>query len=132
MRTIESEFPDYDNVQLHIPPFVAEPWHNDTCPRYVCRTLAAGQVEQCVTLWVDYKDPAKREDPSAPQFYVTVGGEDGSTPLAEFWGETDDELRSMLAAGHFERAGKTIAKTLPLGELMKVVGAAVYTGKEQS
>lgn len=33
-RTIESESPDYDDVELSIPPFVCQPWHNDACPKF--------------------------------------------------------------------------------------------------
>src|SRR5574337_1507932 len=103
MRTIKSEFPDYDNVELSIPPFTCEPWHNDACPRYVWRGDTDDLIECELTLWGDYKDPAKRENDGATMFYFTVGTTDDGRPNGEFWGETEADLRAMLNGRSEER-----------------------------
>lgn len=135
MRTIQSEFPDYDNVQLHIPPFVSEPWHNDTCPRYVWRGDTPDLAECELTLWVDYLDPALRENEGVAMYYFTVGVEGEGRVLIAFWGETEDELRDMLNAWYEEHVGyrpdedvasKLNEAVLDLGELMHLVGTVAY------
>ena len=43
--------------------FVDASWHNDMCPSFV--NEAAN-----LRLWVDYENPADREDPSLPRFML--------------------------------------------------------------
>lgn len=135
MRTIESEFPDYDNVTLTIPPFVAVPWYLDTCPRYVWRGDTPDLAECELTLWLDYKDPAKRGNDGAPMYFFMVGPEGEGRPLTGFWGETEGELRDMLNDWYEEHVGyrpdddvaaKIGERRLDLGELMHLVGTVVY------
>ena len=119
MRTIKSEFPDYDGEELHIAPFVCEPWHNDMCPRYVWR-CDDGEA----TLWVDYVDPAKREAEGL-RFFLNIADPDEET-LAGFEAETEDELRFELEIFHEYHANYTFDDCpLPLGELMAAVARYV-------
>lgn len=127
MRTINSEFPDYDNVALNIPPFTCEPWKNDACPRYVWRGLEPDLPMYELTLWLDYKDSAKRDNYGATMYYFTVGIEGDGRPLLEFWGESEDELRDTLNGWYEERVGyrpdaDVTPKLVDLGELMLLVG----------
>lgn len=139
MRTIKSEFPDYDNVKYFIPPFTCEPWHNDMCPRYVWRGDTDDLVECELTLWVDYLDPAKRENDGATMFYFTVGTTDDGRPNGEFWGETEDELRSMLNGWYEKRVGyrpdddmaQSTLGPMPLGQLLHLVGTRLYLGETE-
>ena len=120
MRTIRSEFPDYDGEELHIAPFVCEPWHNDMCPRYVWR-CEDGEA----TLWVDYVDPARREA-QALRFYFTVADPDEEI-VASFEAETEHGLRVNLEYWYEYQVGYNPDEgtPLPLGELMAAVARYV-------
>lgn len=60
MRTINSEFPDYDDTSIAktLTGFKSEPWCNDACP---CFTIDIDGI--VFTLFADYVDPEKREMP---------------------------------------------------------------------
>jgi hypothetical protein len=83
LRTIQTEFPDYDVSTLPVIPagFVDESWHNEACPRFDHPALR-------LSLWIDYADPAQRELPEARRFYLQRCDEDwcGLEDLAD----TDD------------------------------------------
>lgn len=114
MRTIKSEFPDYDGEELHIAPFVCEPWHNDMCPRYVCRFYDGGEA----TLWVDYVEYAKREV-GGYRFWLAITDPDEEI-IESFAGETEASLREDLNLWYEERAGLK-PRSMPLGDLMAEV-----------
>jgi hypothetical protein len=118
MRTIESEFPDFDGEHLNIPPFVAEPWHNDACPRYSYR-----EDPFELTLWTDYKDPSEREI-DGPQYTLCVSRLEGYL-VTYFEGETLEEFRGVLEA-YLNRNGVWVNQDPSLGTLMVGVGRHAY------
>lgn len=77
-----TEFPTFRSL----PPLVAAmlakgeladlSWHNDACPSFVRACDAAtvnteGSAERVPVLYVDYADPAERENPEQARFVVT-------------------------------------------------------------
>lgn len=128
-RTIESEFPDYDNVHLNIPPFVCEPWCDDICPRYVWRGTTP-DVKDCeLTLWVNYYDPALREgNADYKMFCFTVGVVDDGRPIMDWAAESIEELREQLNDFYERHVGYRPDEdsNLGLGELLELVGTYVY------
>ena len=123
MRTIKTEFPDFDGPELDIAPFTPEPWHNDACPRY---SLREGVNE--LTLWTDYVDPTKREY-KGPQYLLVVSSNEEQ--VTTFEGETIEALREALNAWYERLVGyrpdddlrTTGQPEMPLGELMALAGA---------
>ena len=123
MRTIKTEFPDFDGPELDIAPFTPEPWHNDACPRY---SLREGVNE--LTLWTDYMDPTKREYKGSQYLLVVSSNEEQVTT---FEGETIEALREALNAWYERLVGyrpdddlrTTGQPEMPLGELMALAGA---------
>lgn len=123
MRTIKTEFPDFDGPELDIAPFTPEPWHNDACPRY---SLREGVNE--LTLWTDYMDPTKREY-KGPQYLLVVSSNEEQ--VTTFEGETIEALREALNAWYERLVGyrpddalrTTGQPEMPLGELMALAGA---------
>lgn len=123
MRTIKTEFPDFDGPELDIAPFTPEPWHNDACQRY---SLREGVNE--LTLWTDYMDPTKREY-KGPQYLLVVSSNEEQ--VTTFEGETIEALREALNAWYERLVGyrpdddlrTTGQPEMPLGELMALAGA---------
>lgn len=138
MRTIKSEFPDYDNVEYFIPPFTCEPWHNDMCPRYVWRGDTDDLVECELTLWVDYLDPAKRENDGGEMFNFTVSAVD-CFPMTVFLAESEEALRTQLNDWYEQRVGyrpdddmtQSTLGPMPLGQLLHLVGTRLYLGETE-
>lgn len=132
MRTIQSEFPDYDGVELDIPPFRPEPWHNDVCPRYTHRGGIPDTAGCFMNLWTEYVDPAKRE--SGGDLYLFEVTDEDLLCVKAWSAETLTELRSMLNAWYHEHAGYEPdadslmyhGKPLPIGILMAQVGTVAY------
>lgn len=131
MRTVKTEFPDFDGPELDIPPFTPEPWHNDACPRYSWRE----GVDE-LTLWTDYADPAKREC-DGPQYLLVVSSNEEQ--VTTFEGETIEALREALNAWYEQSVGyrpdddlrASGQPEMPLGELMSLVGAmAILTSHD--
>lgn len=133
MRTIKSEFPDYDNDVFFIPPFICEPWHNDACPRYVWRGDTEDLVDCELTLWVEYRDPAKRENYET-QFCFTVGWRDQGALLQWANFETEAELRTWADDTYGQLVGyrpghdffSNTGQELNLGQLLHTVGTMIY------
>lgn len=56
MRTVKTEFPDYDCELPVVPGFEDSSWKNDACPS-LTRDYGDGYE---LRLWCDYRDPIKR------------------------------------------------------------------------
>lgn len=92
---LDYEFPDYDLTDYPNVPrdWKSTHWHNDTCPSYRAR----GSDEIFVRVFIDYRDPDKREI-AGPRFGAAFHDEkDGTQDLIV---ETDDwnELLAKVAA----------------------------------
>jgi hypothetical protein len=57
MRTVKTEFPDYDGELPVVPGFEDTSWKNDVCPS-LTRDYGDGYE---LRLWCDYRDPERRE-----------------------------------------------------------------------
>lgn len=138
MRTIKSEFPDYDNDEWFIPPFACEPWHNDACPRYVWRGDTDDLLDCELTLWVDYLSPAKRDDTSE-QFVFVVGEQDNNFSHGTFFAETEAELRQQLNDWYEQNVGyrpdydmlQDTGEAMALGQLLHLVGTRLFLGERE-
>lgn len=141
MRTIQSEFPDYDDVELLIPPFTCEPWHNDMCPRYVFRGTQDSEAGCELILWTQYKNPEWRELGCA-RYCFQVGTEDENMcgefrESVEF--ESLDDLRAWADDWYFEHVGyrpdtdwfEGHGEEMPLGQLLHLVGTSLYMRAEK-
>ena len=74
MRTLKSEFPDWDGDEddlIVLVPFLFDPWHNDECPKYVWSDHER-HPGVSMTLWVQYKDYSPRSQRYT--FVVRKGG----------------------------------------------------------
>ena len=64
----KSEFPNF-SLDVPIPAgFTDNSWHNDAMPNWI-RELPDGQM---VVLWIDYADPALRDNPNNARFVLHV------------------------------------------------------------
>lgn len=80
MRTVRTEFPDYDGELPSIPGYTDTSWHNDACPS-IGRDYGDGVR---VRVWCDYVDPEKRECPESKRFAIAAYSptdEDGTVML---------------------------------------------------
>jgi hypothetical protein len=86
-----TEFPDFPVADMpEIPPsFVDTSWHNDTCPCF-------SDERARLILWVDYRDPRRREVQTSTRFLlceIDRGGSPGDVvACCEYW---DDMLREI-------------------------------------
>ena len=81
MRTVKTEFPDYDGELPYIAGYEDTSWHNDTCPS-IEKDYGNGVR---VRVWCDYVDPEKRQNPEYKRFAIVAYSptdEDGSTLLS--------------------------------------------------
>ena len=81
MRTVKTEFPDYDGELPFIAGYEDTSWHNDACPS-IEKDYGNGVR---VRVWCDYVDPEKRQNPEYKRFAIVAYSptdEDGSTLLS--------------------------------------------------
>lgn len=84
MRTVKTEFPDYDGVLPVIAGYEDTSWHNDACPSIEKDYYNGVRVR----IWCDYVDPEKREMPHYQQYSVVVYSptdEEGSDLFSTNW-----------------------------------------------
>lgn len=84
MRTVKTEFPDYDGVLPVIAGYEDSSWHNDACPSIEKDYYNGVRVR----IWCDYVDPEKREMPHYQQYSVVVYSptdEEGSDLFSTNW-----------------------------------------------
>lgn len=63
------EFPDFGELDVTLPPsFDDFSWHNDVCPCFMRDNLM---------IWIDFKDPARREFTDALRFSLWLVNSDG-------------------------------------------------------
>lgn len=73
MPRYQREFASFGELDVCLPDgFTDESWHNDTMPSFV-RKLWNGYF---LRLWIDYKDPSKREIQGRPRFSLTLYNQD--------------------------------------------------------
>ena len=120
MRTLYSEFPDWDGAEndlIVLVPFYFEPWRNDACPKYVWE-----DKERCpgvtLTVWVHYKRS------EGPRIVLTAEKNGAFHTLIQ--GETWDEMREKANNVHVFLTGRDLDAELmwtdyekvPLGQLL--------------
>lgn len=96
MRTVRTEFPDYDGELPSIPGYEDTSWHNDVCPS-IGRDYGDGVR---VRVWCDYVDPEKRECPDSKRFAIVAYSptdEDGTVML-----DTDSLSLVIERIGQYE------------------------------
>lgn len=130
MRTLKSEFPDYDGELTNLPPFTFEPWHNDVCPLYYWRGWIEGgetpELANCeLILGIDYVDPNKREFPER-RFLLSVG----QPYLGSLTAETEGEFVQVLH-DWYEQAVGYVPETTEIGRLCYLVGTIMYLQENQ-
>ncbi len=83
-----TEHPGFDQSTLPAIPdgFTDSSWVNDTCPSFL--NEAAGRI-----IFVDYPDPAEREDPDLPRFSLHLWDKGMGDAL-----EISDDFAEILAA----------------------------------
>jgi hypothetical protein len=85
MRTIKTEFPDYDGALPFINGYEDTSWHNDACP-----SIEKDFGDDLrIRIWCDYANPENRERPESPRFAVQV------------YSETDEEGTVLLESDEF-------------------------------
>ena len=70
MRTLRSEFPDYDDTITLPEGWIDTSWHNDVCPSFE-KTFG----DTTFRLWCDYVDPERREMYGAMRFVIYIEDE---------------------------------------------------------
>lgn len=108
MRTVKTEFPDYDGVLPYIAGYEDTSWHNDACPS-IEKDYGNGVR---VRIWCDYVDPERRESNGYTRFGVVA------------YSPTDEEGSDMLSTDHFHLVIERVAQfeasmTIPPLELAK-------------
>lgn len=80
-KLLAYEFPDYSLTDLPAIPadWIDDSWHNDVCPSFVILAQRS-ETDQYVKVWVDYKDPEKREI-NPDERYCVCRYEADSTPF---------------------------------------------------
>ena len=120
MRTLYSEFPDWDGAEndlIVLVPFYFAPWRNDTCQKYVWDDKER-HPGTTLTVWVHYKRSR------GPRIVMT--GEKNGTFYTLIQGETWDEMREKANNIHVFLTGRDLDAALmaeerekvPLGQLM--------------
>lgn len=75
-RRYQTEFPDFGTFDLPLPDgFADTSWHNDVCPSFE-RDLGD---DTYLRIFVDYANPADRENPGAKRFTCQRVMPDGDT-----------------------------------------------------
>jgi len=90
MRTLNSEFPNYDDTITMPEGWIDTSWHNDVCPSF---EKVFGDTT--FRLWCDFKDPALREVGGLRFTVCTYINEDElSESLGQF--ESMDEALALI------------------------------------
>ena len=108
MRTVKTEFPDYDGVLPHIAGYEDSSWHNDACPS-IEKNYGTGVR---VRIWCDYADPERRESNGYTRFGVVA------------YSPTDENGSDMLSTDSFHLVIERVAQfeasmTIPPLDLAK-------------
>lgn len=108
MRTVKTEFPDYDGELPYIAGYEDSSWHNDACPS-IEKDYGNGVR---VRIWCDYADPERRESNGYTRFGVVA------------YSPTDENGSDMLSTDSFHLVFERVAQfeasmTIPPLELAK-------------
>ncbi len=126
MRTLKSEFPDWDGDEddlIVLVPLLFDPWRNDECPKYVWSDHER-HPGVSMTLWVQYKDYSP-----ASQRYTFVVRKGGYTVYTRV-GRDLDELRRDANWHYYMLTGRDLNQErfeedgyyMPLGQLLLTLG----------
>ena len=83
------EFPDFDNVITLPDGWEDVSWKNDVCPSFFNK-------EKKVILYLDYEDPAKRENATLTRYGAYPTNAEGERILHDEWSIEGDDLADVL------------------------------------
>lgn len=126
MRTLNSEFPDWDGDEddlIVLVPLLFDPWHNDECPKYVWSDHER-HPGVSMTLWVQYKDYSPRSQRYT--FVVRDGGKIVYVRCARDLAELQKDATwhyCMLTRRDLDRERmREDGQPTPLGQLLLTLG----------
>lgn len=97
----QREFPDF-GAMPELPAFlIDESWHNDTCPSF---RVAGSPFNPAVRLFVDYAEPADREEPESSRFSMYATDMRGNESRPIYSGDDVAEVVRLATIEHL--AGK--------------------------
>lgn len=94
MRTVKTEFPDYDGELPYIAGYEDTSWHNDACPS-IEKDYGNGVR---VRIWCDYVDPERREFTHYNRFAIVV------------FSPTDEDGTDMMSTNDFHSVIERVAQ----------------------